>query len=612
MNSKRIVITAFSFSLVCSVAFAQNEQATLLGKSRDAVNQAIKKNYETREAKALEWAKKNNYPIKSTPEDPNQFLLTGFQNSLPYYLTTENENAAISINTRSIQDDSIYSLRGQNLTAGIWDSGIAAYDHQEMDGRVFAGDSLTTAFHATHVGGTIIASGVEPIAKGMAPEANLLSYNFGADLLEIANHPPATNMDAYNTTDTITVSNHSYGRPGGWVNGASYSGNTGVHFVGNIEDGEDLYYGLYDQSAMEWDAFCFTNPYIQPFFSAGNERNNNAPTSGTLFYYYDDNSDMWESANYNPDIHPPADFVTRGGYETIVSNKSAKNLIVVGAIHDAVNAGSREISNGVQTSFSSWGPTDDGRIKPDLVSNGHVLYSSVSGIDGYTNASGTSMASPGATGVGLLLQQFYAENFGGKTMRADALKALMIHTADDLGTPGPDYQNGWGLINARAAVDTLQHLVDEPSDQTMQQIDLTDSNFDYNITFSYDGSSPDIKATLVWIDPPGIASSELNATTPTLVHDLDLRITENTGGTKALVTYEPFVLNGDFPTSAAITGDNVLDNVEQIIITSPSPSAEYTLTVSGKVPFALSSQSACLVLSGQTMVTRFEDWDNFE
>ena len=70
------------------------------------------------------------------------------------------------------------------------------------------------------------------------------------------------------------------------------------------------------------------------------------------------------------------------------------------------------------------------------------------------------MASPNAAGSASLLVELYAKLFDGGAMRASTLKGLIIHTADDLGNPGPDYSYGWGLMNAKAAADHIQRHSD--------------------------------------------------------------------------------------------------------------------------------------------------------
>ena len=100
------------------------------------------------------------------------------------------------------------------------------------------------------------------------------------------------------------------------------------------------------------------------------------------------------------------------------------------------------------TSFSSWGPSDDGRIKPDLVGNGYNVYSTSHRHDSaYSVKSGTSMSGPNVAGSLLLLQEAY-ELKTGNFMRAASLKGLAIHTCREAGLHrGPDYRYGWGVLD---------------------------------------------------------------------------------------------------------------------------------------------------------------------
>ena len=86
------------------------------------------------------------------------------------------------------------------------------------------------------------------------------------------------------------------------------------------------------------------------------------------------------------------------------------------------------------SAYSSWGPTDDGRIKPDLVGTGDaILSSSANGDDAYSTLTGTSVSAPNVAGSLLLLQEFYARQTYGFTMRAATLKGLVLHTANEAG-----------------------------------------------------------------------------------------------------------------------------------------------------------------------------------
>src|SRR5690606_35233640 len=199
------------------------------------------------------------------------------------------------------------------------------------------------------------------------------------------------------------------------------------------------------------------------------------------------------------------------------------------------------------TGFSSWGPSDDGRIKPDLVAVGQdvmVLWGTLPAE--YASGSGTSFSAPAASGAALLLQAIHREATG-LAMLSSTVKALLIHSATDIGTVGPDYKFGWGLIDASEAADMLDgHLRDESAG--IVQVPLLEDEQTFTHTFRWDGYSP-ICATVCWTDPPGPIIEGLNDRTPVLVNDLDLRITAPDGVTQ----HSPFLLDASDPLAAATT-----------------------------------------------------------
>ena len=217
--------------------------------------------------------------------------------------------------------------------------------------------------------------------------------------------------------------------------------------------------------------------------------------------------------------------------------------------------------------FSGWGPTDDGRIKPDVVGNGYSLYSSTgSGDASYAYYSGTSMATPNVCGSLVLLIDYYGQLFPGQCMRSSTLKGLAIHTADDLGTAGPDYKFGWGLVNVKASADLIKLHYDEPTVPRLVEQSLTTTTTSRTNSFTWTGTNA-IRVTLCWTDPAGTAQTALDSTTKNLVNDLDLRVIGPTGQ-----IYMPYVLVPSTPDVAATTGDNSIDNVEQVYISTPSTS----------------------------------------
>ena len=101
--------------------------------------------------------------------------------------------------------------------------------------------------------------------------------------------------------------------------------------------------------------------------------------------------------------------IAKNGFQSITFNGLSKNILTVGAVNDAVSGGVRSPSAGTMSSFSSWGPCDDGRIKPDVVANGVSVNSPIDTSDSaYASYGGTSMATPSATGAAALLTQLYA------------------------------------------------------------------------------------------------------------------------------------------------------------------------------------------------------------
>jgi subtilisin family serine protease len=103
---------------------------------------------------------------------------------------------------------------------------------------------------------------------------------------------------------------------------------------------------------------------------------------------------------------------------------------------EAVTGGYNQPADVRIAGFSSWGPTDDGRIKPDLVANGVAVFSPGGASDSaYTTLNGTSMATPNVAGTLVLLQEYYASLHNGAFMRAATLKGLAIHAADEAVRP---------------------------------------------------------------------------------------------------------------------------------------------------------------------------------
>lgn len=515
---------------------------------RDFVVARMSEMEETRYESVLDKAKRLGIPERIDGPGHKVSILHSFDGDRPIYRTTQNVNAAISTGANLIRDGAApYGLDGTGIKVGIWDGGSVRNTHQEFTtARVIKKNSSAAVDdHATHVAGTIGANGTDSQAKGMAPKVAIDSYDWTNDYAEMTAAAAATATD----TTRIPLSNHSYG-----VTAAT----------------SDM--GRYETECNTTDALAFSSPYYLIFWAAGNEQ---------------------------------ATLTARGGYQSITFNALAKNILTIGAADDAVTNGARDTSKGTIAYFSSLGPCDDGRIKPDIVANGVELYSSVATSDtAYDGTySGTSMATPNAAGSATLLEQLYQREFPGTRPRASMLKALIIHTATDVGNPGPDYKYGWGYMNVQAAADLiLAHKASLAAPKLIEGT-LNNSTKTLTQTFQWDGTSP-IRATLCWTDPAGTVQTAADSRTPNLKHNLDLKVTAPNGSTTYLPFVMPFVGNWTQASmnATATTGVNKVDNVEQVLIASPTQAGSYSATVSLNGTLTTASQVYSLVITGGSSV----------
>ncbi|MBE5939023.1 MAG: hypothetical protein E7266_01375 [Lachnospiraceae bacterium] len=115
--------------------------------------------------------------------------------------------------------------------------------------------------------------------------------------------------------------------------------------------------------------------------------------------------------------------------------------------------------------FSSWGPTPDLGIKPEITAHGGSILSSVTG-GSYERLSGTSMACPNLAGVVILLKQYVVENFpdiaNDNNKVNEMVNRLLMSTADiALNTNGSPYavrKQGAGLANLLSSIETTAYL----------------------------------------------------------------------------------------------------------------------------------------------------------
>lgn len=489
---------------------------------------------------------------------------------VPVYYFTTNLNAAKTVRTWDVWPSGVgggfYGVTGSTTLPGelaLWDEARVKATHQEFGGRVTQMDAPTKlSQHATHVAGTLIAAGINPNARGMSYQAPLHTYDWKYDVAEMA-AAAAGNLE---------ISNHSYGIATGWL---------GNYWFGDltVSATEDYGFGFYDEGAAEFDSVAYLAPEYLIVIGAGNDRNNG--WNGTHFHW---DGHAWVSAN---DYHAP-DF-RKGGYDTVSWFGTAKDALLVGAVDD-IPGGYTDPSSVVMLPFSSWGPCDDGRIKPDIVANGYALLSTDTvGVNSYFTSTGTSMSSPNAAGsINLIAHEFTAQ-FGHRPL-SSTLKAIVINSADEAGTSvGPDYGFGWGLLDTHRAIDLMRSPA---PDHGVVERTLNDGATQ-TYQFTSDGTQP-VRVTIAWTDPPGTPPPpSVDPPDKMLVNDLDVRLTSVAGG----VTTSPWTLDRLNPSAAAVQGDNSTDNVEQIDIAAP-PADNYVVTVTHKGTLSSGAQAYALVWRG--------------
>jgi hypothetical protein len=532
---------------------------------------------EMQKAEALRIADSLGLVVRFEDENGKTMKLIKFQNGMPFYYVTDNLNSAITMSSDEVWPGGAanLSLTGSGMTLGVWDGGSTRITHQEFGGRAVQSDAAASpSNHATHVGGTMIAAGVDPLAKGMSYMANLNAYDWDFDASEMAAA----------AAGGLRVSNHSYGSIRGW-----YSFGGSWYWYGNVDYSpvEDWGFGFYGTEAVNWDQIMVNAPYYLIVKSAGNDRGEGPGDGGASGHYvWNGTQWIWSTAVRQIDGGPT-------GYDCLPFTSVAKNIITVGAVND-IPGGYSQPSDVVMSSFSGWGPTDDGRIKPDLVANGISLYSTYNSSNtAYGTMSGTSMASPSISGsVGLLLQHY--NNLNGNTLiRSSTMKGLLIHTADEAGAAaGPDYRFGWGLVNTRKAADLMTEDDNVGGDVFIRELTINQGQ-EIVVPVTAEGNTP-LRATIVWTDVPGTPPAfSLDPANLMLVNDLDLRIQKPDNNLE-----QPYILDPANPANAATTGDNFRDNVEMVHIASPTAQAVYQIKITHKGTLSGGSQIFSLILSG--------------
>ena len=477
---------------------------------------------------------------------------------------------AARMNVRSVWPSgaSGLGLTGRGQVVAVADTGLdtgnASTVHRDVRGRISRtyGVGRTGQWddpdgHGTHVVGSVLGSGAASSSsyRGVAYESTLIMQSIlnSSGGLSVPSDLNVLFSQAYNDES---------GKKGARLHSNSW---------GSGSQSYSWLLGAYNYSSQDIDQFCFEHPDMLIFFAAGN--------SGID---YDEDGVIDE--------------------DSLCNQATAKNCMSVGAAENQRTSGgysgykwgqawpynfpespisgdyiSRPAVSGKQgmAAFSSRGPCDDGRIKPDIVAPGTDILSMRSsvgeGMWGYYNSyyqysGGTSMATPLVAGTAAVVRQWLVERKGLANPDGATVKAVMLAGAKSL-TPGqygtgvareipasyPNNVEGWGQANLGNSV---------ANDNGVEVFDgrviSTGESHTYKFKVSEPGS--ELAFVLAYADAPASLSASRQ-----LVNDLDLLVTTPSG-------------RKIYPNSRS-SADRV-NNVEGVRVSS-AETGDYTVKVTG-------------------------------
>jgi hypothetical protein len=425
----------------------------------------------------------------------------------------------------------VASVPGRAILTGQLDEGGVLAAHNEFAGITMTGaTAATVADHSTAMASIILGIGANPTAVGVAPTS--LTHR-------VALNSNITNSFILAGQAGVDVVNNSYGQNVGWdASGTNWTNNT-VNF------------GNYGTLTINIDTQGKNFPSMLIVYAATNQRTETGvgqPHDGTFEPNF---VNVWTGAgipnNHYSDLLTPYNI--------------AKNSIVVGAVDDV----------GVMTDYSSWGPADDGRIKPDVVAHGdNVTAAASTGVSNYLSGNGTSASTAVATGLSALIKQAYLDRFSISDISSALMRALIVQGADDMyvtnSYPGPDIMTGYGLMNAGNSIS----LITPTAPRTFEGTVVNGQALEIGVLEVQPNESL-LSATLAWTEGAGSATA-VNV----ILNDLDLEFRTPDG----LLVNSSAKLDPSAVINPATYGKNSVDTTERAYFYSPA-AGYYTVFVKG-------------------------------
>lgn len=276
------------------------------------------------------------------------------------------------------------------------------------------------------------------------------------------------------------------------------------------------------------------------------------------------------------------------GRSTLTDEANSKNALTVGCSQIPRPVFSPEALFADQAAdSSSRGPTQDGRIKPELLAPGSALISLASRLidsnyaanPAYTRMGGSSMSASVSAGAAAILEEYLQKYAGVKEPSSALLKALLIQGARSPRS-GPSETGGFGILDLAGTILPLQEKTTRiaPIQNNLHEGDTLEYHF------VVDDPAQPFKATLSWIDP-AVAQGSAGQ----LVDNLDLQVIDPQGQ----------VLRGnDFKKLGFSDNKN---NTEQVVIEKPQ-AGEYLIRVQAAHLAEELPGSHLALIYGQTMI----------